>query len=59
MTCPNCKMTLGCACQKRVTSNGAGACVHCLANYEASLKGLTPPQVGAPQVRVFKAPNSK
>ena len=59
MTCSNCKSTLGCACQKRVASNGASVCATCLTNYEASLKGLNVPKPGSPQVRVFKAPNSK
>ncbi len=59
MTCSNCKSTLGCSCQRRVASNGAAVCAACLTNYEASLKGGNTPQPGTPQVRVFKAPNSK
>lgn len=59
MTCSNCKSTLSCGCQKRVASNGASVCAACLTNYEASLKGLGNTKVISPQVRVFKAPNSK
>jgi|GEM_PF-3217764 len=59
MTCSNCKTTLGCSCQRKTASNGVSVCNTCLATYEASLKGLTVPKPGTPQVRTFRAPNSK
>lgn len=37
MTCPNCKTSMSCGCQKRIASNGTTVCSNCLASYEASL----------------------
>jgi transcription elongation factor Elf1 len=36
-TCPNCKKTLSCGCQRRTASNGSTVCSSCLASYEKTL----------------------
>lgn len=35
--CSNCKITLGCSCQRRTASNGVPVCTSCIGAYEASL----------------------
>lgn len=33
-TCPNCKKTLSCGCQKRKASDGKAVCSNCITAYE-------------------------
>lgn len=33
-TCPNCKKTLSCGCQKRKASDGTQVCTNCISTYE-------------------------
>lgn len=40
MTCPNCKKTLTCGCQKKKASDGKDVCVNCISAYENSLSTL-------------------
>lgn len=40
-TCPNCKATLSCGCQKKKASDGKAVCNNCLSAYEKKLKGVT------------------
>jgi len=47
-TCPNCKKTLSCGCQRRTASNKAVVCSSCLNSYEKTLKpqgSITNPQI--------------
>jgi hypothetical protein len=46
-TCPNCKKTLSCGCQRRTATNKAVVCSSCLNSYEKTLKpqeSITNPQ---------------
>ena len=40
MFCPNCQRSLGCGCQKRVASDGAQVCQHCISDYEIKIANL-------------------
>ena len=40
-SCPNCKATLSCGCQKKKATNGVFVCKNCIQSYENSIKVLT------------------
>jgi len=52
--CPNCKVTLGCSCQKKTASDGKVVCQSCIVKYEAAIKSHVmhpkPPQNTAPTI---------
>lgn len=39
--CNNCKVKLGCSCQKRTASDGKSCCAKCVGTYEQNLKQNT------------------
>lgn len=40
MICNNCRMKMGCGCNKRTASDGRSCCASCIGAYEAKLKTL-------------------
>jgi hypothetical protein len=40
MICNNCRMKMGCGCNKRTASDGKSCCASCINAYEAQLKTL-------------------
>ena len=40
--CANCKRSLGCSCERRMSSNGVSCCSACVNSIEQAIK--TPPQ---------------
>lgn len=40
MICNNCRMKMGCGCNKRTASDGRSCCASCINAYEAQLKTL-------------------
>ena len=49
MICNNCRMKMGCGCNKRTASDGKSCCASCINAYEAQLKTLknNPPTSGS------------
>lgn len=45
--CSNCKITLGCSCQRRTASNGVPVCTSCIAAYENALLAKKTPATPA------------
>lgn len=45
ITCPNCKATLGCGCQRLKAKDGKTVCTYCVNKYNNSLKDNTTPTV--------------
>jgi hypothetical protein len=44
-SCPNCKATLSCGCQRRQASNGGQVCSNCLSSYESQIQIANQPSV--------------
>lgn len=44
-TCPNCKKSLSCGCQKRKASDGKPVCTNCVKSYESKLTRQVWPRV--------------
>ena len=40
MSCNNCRMKMGCGCNKRTASDGKSCCASCINAYEAQIKTL-------------------